>query len=90
MKGQVYWRDNEARIDAASNVSSNYADPEAPDRLADDPELRRLVQETSHILDANERAEAAKKLYQRLREESYELSVGYTNIPWGVGPRVLT
>jgi peptide/nickel transport system substrate-binding protein len=90
MKGQVYWRDNEARIDAASSVSGNYADPEAPDRLADDPELLRLVQETSHILDAGERAEAAKKLYQRLREESYELSVGYTNIPWGVGPRVLT
>jgi hypothetical protein len=43
-----------------------------------------------HILDADKRAEAAKKLYQRLREESYELSVGYTNIPWGVGPRVLT
>jgi hypothetical protein len=47
MKGQVYWRDNEARIDAASNVSSNYTDPEAPDRLSDDPELLRLVQETS-------------------------------------------
>jgi peptide/nickel transport system substrate-binding protein len=90
MRGQVYWRDNEARIDAASNVSGNYADPEAPDRLADDPELLRLVQETSHILDADKRAEASKKLYQRLREESYELSVGYTNIPWGVGPRVLT
>jgi peptide/nickel transport system substrate-binding protein len=90
MKGQVYWRDNEARIDAASNVSGNYADPEAPDRLADDPELLRLVQENSHILDADKRAEAAKKLYQRLREESYELSVGYTNIPWGVGPRVQT
>jgi peptide/nickel transport system substrate-binding protein len=90
MRGQVYWRDNEARIDAASNVSGNYADPEAPDRLADDPELLRLVQETSHILDADKREEASKKLYQRLREESYELSVGYTNIPWGVGPRVLT
>jgi ABC-type transport system substrate-binding protein len=90
MRGQVYWRDNEARIDAASNVSGNYADPESPDRLADDPELLRLVQETSHILDADKRAEASKKLYQRLREESYELSVGYTNIPWGVGPRVLT
>src|SRR5918999_6419523 len=57
MKGQVYWRDNEARIDAASSVSGNYADSEAPDRLAEDPELLRLVQETSHILDASERAE---------------------------------
>jgi peptide/nickel transport system substrate-binding protein len=90
MRGQVYWRDNEARIDASSSVSGNYADPEAADRLADDPELLRLVQETFNILDAGERAEASKKLYQRLREESYELSIGYSNIPWGVGPRVVT
>jgi peptide/nickel transport system substrate-binding protein len=90
MSGQVYWRDNEARIDASSSVSGNYADLEAADRLADDPELLRLVQETFNILDAGERAEASKKLYQRLREESYELSVGYANIPWGVGPRILT
>ena len=25
-----------------------------------------------------------------LREESYELSIGYVKIPWGVGSRVLT
>jgi hypothetical protein len=29
-------------------------------------------------------------VYMALREESYELSIGYVNIPWGVGPRVLT
>jgi hypothetical protein len=44
-----------------------------PYRLADDPELLRLVQEISHILDTDKRAETAKKLYQRLKEESYEL-----------------
>ena len=90
MSGQIYWRDNEARSDSASTISGNYANPEAADRLADDPEILGLVQQTSNILDADERAEAAKKLYQRLREESYELSVGYANIPWGVGPRVVT
>jgi ABC-type transport system substrate-binding protein len=88
MSGQIYWRDNEARIDSASTISGNYANPEAADRLADDPEILGLVQETSNILDADQRTEAAKKLYQRLREENYELSIGYANIPWGVGSRV--
>jgi ABC-type transport system substrate-binding protein len=41
-------------------------------------------------LDADERAEAYKKLFLRLRDESYQLGMGYANIPWGVGPRVLT
>ena len=30
------------------------------------------------------------KLAPRLREEAYALNIGYVNIPWGVGPRVLT
>jgi oligopeptide transport system substrate-binding protein len=90
MRGEIYWRDNEARIDSASNVAGNYANPEAVDRLADDPEIFGLVQETFNILDEAQRVEAARELYQRLRDESYELSVGYTNIPWGVGSRVET
>jgi hypothetical protein len=28
--------------------------------------------------------------YKRFRDESIEMSFGYINIPWGVGPRVLT
>jgi hypothetical protein len=28
--------------------------------------------------------------YQRLWEEAYHFSIGYINIPWGVGPRIAT
>jgi peptide/nickel transport system substrate-binding protein len=90
MQGQMLWRDNEVRLDAGSSALSFYGDPERPDRLHNDPELQRLVQETVQILDADERAEAYKKLFLRLRDESYQLGMGYANIPWGVGPRVLT
>jgi ABC-type transport system substrate-binding protein len=58
--------------------------------LHEDPELYRVVQETIQIVDADERAQAYAKLYPRLRDESYELGIGYANIPWGVGSRVLT
>ena len=30
------------------------------------------------------------KLYRRLRDEQYEIGLGYVNIPWAVGPRILT
>jgi ABC-type transport system substrate-binding protein len=56
----------------------------------EDPEIFRLVQETFGILDPDKRAEASKKLFVRLREEAYDIPLGYTNIPWGVGPRVQT
>jgi hypothetical protein len=62
MRVQAYWRDNEARIDSASSVAGNYANPEAADRLADDPEIFGLVQEALNILDEAQRLEAARKL----------------------------
>jgi len=58
--------------------------------MHEDPELFRLVQETVQILDPDKRAEALKKLFLRLRDESHFLGIGYVNTPWGVGPRVLT
>jgi hypothetical protein len=44
----------------------------------------------SLILDPEERGAVLEDVCMALREESYELSIGYVNIPWGVGPRVLT
>ena len=90
LNGQIYWRDNDTRKDPTSIIGGSYGDPEYPTRAHEDPELFRLVQETIQILDPDRRAEAAKKLYQRLREESYHLGIGYANTPWAVGPRVLT
>jgi peptide/nickel transport system substrate-binding protein len=90
LNGQVMWRDNEARIDAASSIVGNYGDPESYQRSHDNPEIYRLVQETDAVLDPDKRAEAYSKLYDRLREETYTINIGYLNIPWAVGPRILT
>ena len=30
-----------------------------------------------------------KKLYRRFRDESYQMGIGYANIPWALGPRVV-
>ena len=90
LKGQILWRDNETRVDATTGIASSWGDPKGTSRVHEDPELLRLVQETLQLLDADERAEAYKKLFPRLRDESYVLGIGYVNIPWGVGPRVLT
>jgi ABC-type transport system substrate-binding protein len=58
--------------------------------LHEDPALFSLVQETVQIVDPDQRGEASKELYLCLRDESYMLGIGYVNIPWAVGPRVLT
>jgi peptide/nickel transport system substrate-binding protein len=90
LKGQFLWRENEARVDATSTMANRYGDPEHPDRAHEDPELFRLVQEAFQTVDPVKRAEASAKLIPRLRDESYQLGIGYANIPWGVGPRVVS
>jgi peptide/nickel transport system substrate-binding protein len=88
LNGQIIWRDNETRRDATSTTVSGYADPASEIRRSEDPELRRLAQEASQTVDEAERAQALAELYPLLREASYEIGIGYANIPWGVGPRV--
>jgi peptide/nickel transport system substrate-binding protein len=88
LNGQIYWRDNDARKDATSTIVSRYGDPDHALRYHEDPELFRITQEAFLIVDADKRAQAVQKLYPRLRDESYELGIGYLNIPWGVGPRI--
>ncbi len=90
LNGQIYWRDNDTRKDPTSIIGGSYGDPKFPTRAHEDQELFRVVQENVQILDPDKRAEAYKKLFLRLRDESYWLGIGYANIPWGVGPRVLT
>ena len=90
LKGQILWKNNETRVDVATALITVYGNPANDVRLHEDAELFRLTNETFQILDADQRAEATKKLLLRLRDESYELGIGYVNVPWGVGPRVLT
>ena len=53
-------------------------------------ELAGLVRETVQIVDSDERTEALTKMYLRLKDESYQFGIGYANLPWAVGPGVLT
>jgi len=88
LDGTVLWRDNETRIDAGSISRSSYGNPTTSRRLHNDPELFDLVNETLAIFDPIERPKALTAMYLRMQEEQLEISIGYVNIPWGVGSRV--
>jgi peptide/nickel transport system substrate-binding protein len=90
LNGQIMWQDQETRTDAIQGGPTRWADPENPTRVHDDPELFSLAQETWRTVDPEQRAEASVNLYLRLRDESHFIGIGYLNIPWGVGPRVVT
>ena len=89
LNGQVYWEENDTRVDASSQ-SYSYGDAENKSRWHGDPELHELGLEAFLMLDPDKRVEALTKLYQRYREETYHMGIGYANTPWAVGPRVLT
>jgi peptide/nickel transport system substrate-binding protein len=89
LHGQILWRDNEASLDKSSVYRSSYASPTHGSRLHEDPELFELAQQTLAVTDPAKRQEAFNVLSKKAREESYELGIGYVNIPWGVGPRVV-
>jgi peptide/nickel transport system substrate-binding protein len=88
LHGQVLWRDNEASLDKASLYLSSYGDPKHGTRLHETQDLFDLVNKTQAVMDPAERGKAFNVLHKRGREESYELGMGYVNIPWAVGPRV--
>jgi ABC-type transport system substrate-binding protein len=89
LHGQVLWRDNEARVEPASGYDSPYATPGSASRLHEDPALLELITQTFALTDLNARKEAYNRLHQRVREESYEWGIGYVNVPWAVGSRVV-
>jgi ABC-type transport system substrate-binding protein len=88
--GQVVLADNEARVDAAGINRNAYGTPGHGSRYHETQELFDLTQKAIGVSDAAERPKALNSLYRRLRDETYELSIGYVNIPWAVGPRVVT
>ena len=91
LSGQILWRENEARIDASGKMSGDYGGRhKGVRRMHDDEALFATVQEAFNIVDPEQKAEASRQLYQVLREEGYMPGIGYVNIPWAVGSRVLT
>jgi peptide/nickel transport system substrate-binding protein len=86
--GQVRWGDNESRVDPASGYDGSYTIPDHATRVHEDPTLLELALQTFAVTDTAERAVAFNKLHRRARDETYNLGIGYVNIPWAVGPRV--
>ena len=86
--GQILWRDYQTRVDAASTLQASYGFLDAPGRVHNDPELFALVNATLAVIDPVAREGSFNQLYRRLRDESYELGIGYLNISWAVGPRI--
>jgi len=86
--GQVVLADNEARLDAASINRNAYGTPGHGSRYHETQELVDLMQKALAVTDPAERPKVFNATYRRLRDEAYEFSLGYVNIPWAVGPRV--
>ena len=88
--GQILWRDNETRVDAAAILRSGYGIPDRKDGAHSDPELFDLTRKALAILDPGQRPTVLNSTYARMRDEGYDIDLGYINIPWGVGPRIVT
>jgi ABC-type transport system substrate-binding protein len=90
--GQITWRENEASIDGLASVIGDTNRPLDENRYKnhDRAELYELNAQAASVFDPVEREKAVNNLYRTLWEEAYDMSVGYVNIPWGVGPDVLT
>ena len=58
--------------------------------MHDDQELFDLVKQALTVFEPVERAKVLNSTYRRIRDEHYHVGLGYINLPWGVGPRVLT
>jgi ABC-type transport system substrate-binding protein len=89
--GQVLFRDNETELDPSDLLQTDYGNaPGRPDYATRDPEINAMALETNAIIDPAERWPAVSQAYKRFRDESFEMSFGYINIPFGVGSRIKT
>ena len=91
LNGEILWRDNETRIDATGITrGSSYGISDHDRRSHNDPELFDFAIKSVGVFNPEERPKVLNKLYRRLRDEQCEIGLGYVNIPWAVGPRILT
>jgi peptide/nickel transport system substrate-binding protein len=90
LHGQIFWRDNETKVNGAGTLRHSYGTPSVKVRAHNDPELFALANKALGVFDPVEQAKVYNSTYRRLRDEAYDISLGYINIPWGVGPRIRT
>ncbi len=99
-KGQAVWVAQNTRMDGAgitravaltTQRENPHNQPFQPNtRIHNDPEIFDLLAETMLSTGGPNAEEDWNAAYLRMRDESYHLSLGYVNAPWGVGPRILT
>jgi ABC-type transport system substrate-binding protein len=80
---------NEARWDGTTIVQSRYNDFKNAQRVSEDPELARIIQEAFKVVDPGKRHDAMAKVYPVLAAEHHALPMGHTNLPWAASKRVL-
>ena len=89
--GQILYRDNETKVDGVGSLRSVYGyRPDRKDIVHDNQELFDVVSDAMAVFQPVEREKALKSAYLRIRDEHYHVQIGYINLPWGVGPKVLT
>ncbi len=88
LTGTIFWRDNETRRDAVGTARAYYGRPDFNRALHNDQALFDMVLEAIEVFDLNTRTQALNDLYKVFAEEQYQISIGYTNLPWGAGPRI--
>ena len=86
--GEIWWRDNETRLDAAGNVAVFWGANDRAIRMTDDPEVLAMVANATSEFDQAKRTRDLNTTYRRLLEESHPIGLGYLNIPWAVAGRV--
>jgi peptide/nickel transport system substrate-binding protein len=88
--GQILFRDDETKRDMQSSLRNQYAPPSAYQRVHNDPELFALTEKTLAVFDPVEQEKIYNSTARRLRDEAFDIGFGYLNLPWGVGPRIVT
>ena len=91
--GTVSWVAQNTRLDATGIMRLYFltlqkGGPSAT--VHSDPELFALVGQTMAAIGQVGAEDIFNSTYRRLREEAYQISVGYINAPWGIGPRIKT
>ena len=91
--GTINWTAQNTRLDAAGItrlyfLSLQKGGPST--RVHKDPELFALVEKTMNAVGQPDEISVFNSTYRRLREEAYQITIGYINAPFGVGPRILS
>ena len=89
IQGQIVWRENETKTDGMGSTRFYYGLPGPVMPFHQDPALFKLTADVMAVVEPVARVKAINDLYKVLWEEHHAIGIGYVNIPWGAGPRIL-